>query len=727
MIDGSLCPNVTCGHSCNVCSAIAQTYDIDCFEWCARQRTPLPGWESVCVGAGAVCEGNGDSEKNEMDCGVVADVRRCTCETIVGIRGLNMQKVDEEVSAFARMFQNHLVDNVTKVERSVAVGSTKVFVAALDPSSLEEDESILSFGSGMKDGVSIDVPSSMFFALTEPVFISLATFNATDWRSKTYKSQGMNRIVPASVSAITIKPLSSATNEGEWNELAEPITIAFPVQVANPLCAFWDHSTGAWSTAGVVVVPSGLQTVVLCAVSHLSIFAIFEQSAQRLRCNNLGVLSPAKLAAINKTNFFGSRPVIFVCCLAALHLSLLAYSIHSCWKDPSDMIATLVVVVDGDDSSRVVRSPNCCSKMDDGFHQGLMYAKTMRSTFATLRARKYPFMYLLWRLFVSCVVDVIRLHIAADLNLLPFDVKQIEREMKHNASESQAIVKPEPLPPAERGSNLLELDSASTSVTAVSVAIESTNAVNEQVATEGNPRQACCELADEMHEVLSLKRLETRFRMSWESQRDELFQISCFSTFKMAFCMLQPLLSFRGSSLFEAPHIRAIKLTNKVFASYFLSALFFVRDAVPVNADPACISRGGAEEIVRSFIVGAASSGISFLILFPLKFQARRGIKVVFSMKDQQHVLRMTQMKEWTIFLGECLVFLFSVFFILAFLANVSRADGDKWFLSALMSFLSQFFIVPVVLSLISAMVVQLIKALPDAKENIPEHAPGVK
>lgn len=120
--------------------------------------------------------------------------------------------------------------------------------------------------------------------------------------------------------------------------LAEPMTLAIPMEEPNATCAFWDKDIAQWSTEGVETLPRVPSSdMMLCKTSHLSIFGgiirVPELTSVVPECKTfVGLFLPAAFQRLTKPEWVGQPAAVMSVLLLLAALLAIFCAVCADWK-----------------------------------------------------------------------------------------------------------------------------------------------------------------------------------------------------------------------------------------------------------------------------------------------------------------------------------------------------------------------------------------------------------
>lgn len=169
--------------------------------------------------------------------------------------------------------------------------------------------------------------------------------------------------------------------------------------------------------------------------------------------------------------------------------------------------------------------------------------------------------------------------------------------------------------------------------------------------------------------------------------------------------------------------IRTELIELKVWSCAFLNAVFFSSTLPPPDSDPACRPESGSVAYwAQKFTVGTVSATVGDFIILLLFLMVRIRIEERDEWTDEDKTERRKWWRNRTIAFWFIAVLYksFCIFYVCAFIANVSKEDANQLLEATAMSLLQDLVLKPAILALILAVVSTLVLTCrPSIKRNI--------
>jgi len=166
---------------------------------------------------------------------------------------------------------------------------------------------------------------------------------------------------------------------------------------------------------------------------------------------------------------------------------------------------------------------------------------------------------------------------------------------------------------------------------------------------------------------------------------------------------LHPWVRLALLSLFKSHTMRAALVVLKLSTSAFANALFFTTAAQTADSDDECAAQESlGQKLLTATVVGISSACMSDVLVICLALLQRRRVLIRDLWTEE---MKVRQVRRWRLRrrLFWCvwtLAFVFSILYILSFLANVSEADAAKWLESSGVSFLQDLLLKPALMAM---------------------------
>jgi len=483
----------------------------------------------------------------------------------------------------------------------------------------------------------------------------------------------------------SVRMLSTATlqdAEGTQN-LVEPILVTLLASRAEGIeCAFWNETTGRWSSRGLSKVesqPSGSDdaTRLVCSTSHLTVFAaILGKLEEAAACANVKVFSSDGLKAIFEGDWWGRPPAVLLWTIVLFQSGLLLWTARrdirdrrqGVWRD-ADFLTTNRAYISHDSLCSALRSLICQK-----------FAPCMRSS--ALRARPST---------VQRAFDTGTSPTRKSTAALSSSSTTLARSVLDTVS-SQAASK-----------LALHMLASKHQIAASDLRKLIRGASGK------TPQGSRTSLASSSASHMSLARLALtsrvhaeRHRAYWHFFRSSgfLFQVWMF------YATMHPWMKLGHLSITIGAFPRALFLTAKLLGALALSALYFDASGEALNhrSPEVCEQKGLQMVLWRNIAVGLCSAMLSmFPIVIMLKLSRRR---FVYGECWDDGERRLSYMRWWrfqdvsAVVLGLLYCWL-CTFYLLAFFANIGRSSEASWLVSAAAALLREFIFLPLMVSLL--------------------------
>ncbi|CAE8592839.1 unnamed protein product, partial [Polarella glacialis] len=463
------------------------------------------------------------------------------------------------------------------------------------------------------------------------------------------------------------KPLSITLFDSEGNPLSKGTKLKVPILLtlqqkasAGTTCAFWDEEAGAWSVEGVKRVQfspgeSASSTgPLVCATSHLTIFAAvtgwLDVASQRLVCSNAaGIFSAGGAQALLRFSKASQTPVILLWVLLAFHV-------------------LCFLVAAGADYLESVKSEE---------------EQKEPTRTETKARRKYTCLGIEVGGFASASIDYIKCLPEALEEMVRDSIKSLGKEVGRFPSAITDYMRSLPEAPEKM--------------------------VRESIKRVQAAKMGLCEeslklVVQKDEDIKLLPELKKRCgSREWTSQRineDEdlakkgMMETNWLGRVVMLLKAGHPWMLVLQSSIVRSHMVRFALIFCKMTGTAAAIALFYESSGKTISYDSpdpdACTSKDDLmTKLIRLMTVGLASALMVDLVA-PLLFILRP--QQTYSASSLSKNTAKMKVVFWILFvIYNCL----ALYIVMVFLANVSDADGNDWFVSVMFSLLKGFFLAP--------------------------------
>lgn len=430
-------------------------------------------------------------------------------------------------------------------------------------------------------------------------------------------------------------------------------------------CAFWDEENSRWSRDGVQ--RSEDMEEFVCLANHLTLFGVvLDAVAQAFRCSTASdVLSAASFQNMSRTQWLAYPASIFSFVFLGICLAAMLWGLHLDRKaaralPESDVEAVLLV---NRAEKKVTWEPD--------------WQKHRHSAFCC------------WCLAKACdgfawLVSTIFEFQATD------SLAEFTKPQEATVSRCIALLHSQKAG-ADRKSISAVLTSSGERKLRRRGASESPHSMQGEQSTTSKASQATAMVQSwdvHTHGVWAVNRY---LSASW--CRRVMILLPC----------LHPWVRLALLSLFKSHTMRAALVVLKLSTSAFANALFFTTAAQTADSDDECAAQESlGQKLLTATVVGISSACMSDVLVICLALLQRRRVLIRDLWTEE---MKVRQVRRWRLRrrLFWCvwtLAFVFSILYILSFLANVSEADAAKWLESSGVSFLQDLLLKPALMAM---------------------------
>ena len=430
-------------------------------------------------------------------------------------------------------------------------------------------------------------------------------------------------------------------------------------------CAFWDEENSRWSRDGVQ--RSEDMEEFVCLANHLTLFGVvLDAVAQAFRCSTASdVLSAASFQNMSRTQWLAYPASIFSFVFLGICLGAMLWGLHLDRKaaralPESDVEAVLLV---NRAEKKVTWEPD--------------WQKHRHSAFCC------------WCLAKACdgfawLVSTIFEFQATD------SLAEFTKPQEATVSRCIALLHSQKAG-ADRKSISAVLTSSGERKLRRRGASESPHSMQGEQSTTSKASQATAMVQSwdvHTHGVWAVNRY---LSASW--CRRVMILLPC----------LHPWVRLALLSLFKSHTMRAALVVLKLSTSAFANALFFTTAAQTADSDDECAAQESlGQKLLTATVVGISSACMSDVLVICLALLQRRRVLIRDLWTEE---MKVRQVRRWRLRrrLFWCvwtLAFVFSILYILSFLANVSEADAAKWLESSGVSFLQDLLLKPALMAM---------------------------
>ncbi|CAE7309516.1 Atrnl1 [Symbiodinium necroappetens] len=561
---------------------------------------------------------------------------------------------DTSVTANASNASSRVLGYVFAEEKEAAVHAW-----ALDPSS--SDAPLTSVLTLDADTVGLAVPPESLAQVAElaaavggdqeVVLLTISTFPATS-------------ALNVSQRALVADPVrvNFRTAGGERlrvQGLRQPLELRFQYVAAAEggrqlQCAYWDEENSRWSRDGVQGFEGADEFV--CLANHLTLFGVvLDAVAQAFRCSTASdVLSAASFQNMSRTQWLAYPASIFSFVFLGIFLAARALP-------QSDVEAVLLV---NRAEKKVTWEPD--------------WRKHRHSAFCC------------WCLAKAC--DGLAWLVSTIFEFQATDsLAEFAKPQEATVSRCIALLHSQKAG-ADRKSISAVLTSSGERKLRRRGASESPHSIQGEQSTTSKATQATAAMVQSWdvhsHGVWAVNRY---LSASW--CRRVMILLPC----------LHPWVTLALLSLFKSHTMRAALVVLKLSTSAFANALFFTTAAQGADSDDECAEQASlGQKLLTATVVGISSACMSDVLVICLALLQRRRILIreLWTEEMKARQLRRWRIRQRLFWCVWTLAFVFSILYILSFLANVSEADAAKWLESSGVSFLQDLLLKPALMAM---------------------------
>jgi len=243
------------------------------------------------------------------------------------------------VAAFVEEQQAQLLDNLLSGDQdsaTVSVPGAVITAARLDPAKIPEGASLAVPVEGSKAEVAISASLFAQPGVPEDAVLIIKAFDdpavlpAEMQEAATSDEEGAKSEVKAVID-INIAAASAPQDAVKVEGLPDPIKITIPVNAsADIMCAYWIEETQEWSSEGLETILGDPNAPVVCATTHLTVFAAIARGViKTLDCSQATLLTEEGVSAL-WTNRWATRiDALLLWAICAIHLGLFLRALHS--------------------------------------------------------------------------------------------------------------------------------------------------------------------------------------------------------------------------------------------------------------------------------------------------------------------------------------------------------------------------------------------------------------